>query len=146
MRIFLHLFLLAIVCGCSRNGPSPAPPGYTKHSGDFTPFFSETLMKFGGRTNGGTTTRFDAEWWFKSDTIGFQILMATNHRAGVESSLRETFGEPIVSAGYPHLLYRSGNVGVTVAAQTQLDPMHIIITRAGVLQDQRLPIGIAGKP
>jgi len=103
-------------------------------------------MKFGGRTNGGTTTRFDVEWWFKIDTNGFQILMATNHRAGVESSLREVFGAPIVSTGYPHLLYRSGNVGVTVAAQTHLDPMQIIVTKAGVIQDQRLPIGGTGKP
>lgn len=146
MRTFLHLLLLGLLCSCSRHGLPSIPDEYTKHSGDFTPFLSDAVVKFGGRTNAGTVTRLDSEWWFKSDANGFQVLMPTNHRAGVESSLREIFGEPIVSPGYPHLLFRSTNVGVTVAAQTQLNPMHIIITRAGVIHDQRLPVGNGRTP
>lgn len=67
--------------------------------------------------------------------------MATNNQTGVETCMRQLYGDPVVSAGYPHWLYRSTNVGVTIMAQTQLNPIHIIVTRAGAIHDERLPIG-----
>lgn len=143
MRTLLFLILLSILTGCSSKSSLSVPEGYAHHSGDFAPFFSDAIVKYGGRatTNLSSASRFVSEWWSKSDTNGFQILMPTNYQSGVEMCMRQLFGEPIVSAGYPHLLYRAKDVGVTISGQTQLDPIHIIVTRAGVLYDERLPIG-----
>ena len=143
MRTLLCFILLSIVSGCSSRDSRSVPAGYAHHSGDFAPFLSDTVAKYGGRVVASppAVPRFDSEWWAKSDTNGFQILMPTNYQSGVEACMRRLFGEPVMSAGYPHLLYRSKDVGVTISAQTQLDPIHIIVTRAGVLHDERLPLG-----
>jgi hypothetical protein len=90
---------------------------------------------------GATVQKFNCEWWSKSDADGFQILVPADFREGVEECLRQLYGEPLVSAGYPHWVYRSADAGVTIIAETQLDPIHIIITRLGVIHDERLPIG-----
>lgn len=140
MRTILCLVLLSSFTGCSPKTSFGIPDGYAHHSGDFTPFLSAAIVKNGGKA-AGTIPRFDAEWWSKSDTNGFQIIMATNYQTGVEACMRQLYGEPVVSTGFPRLLYRSTNVGVTISAQTQLDPIHIIVTRAGVIHDERLPIG-----
>ena len=143
MRTLFYLIALSIFSGCSPKSSLSVPEGYAHHSGNFAPFISDSIVKYGGRatTNLSLASRFDLEWWSKSDTNGFQILMPTNYQSRVEMCMRQLFGEPIVSAGYPHLLYRAKDVGVTITAQTQLDPIHIIVTRAGVLYDERLPIG-----
>src|SRR6185369_4868598 len=134
MRTLLCFILLSILSGCSSKSSLFVPEGYAHHSGDFAPFISDATVKYGGRptTTLSLASHFDSEWWSKSDTNGFQILMPTNYQSGVEMCMRQLFGEPIVSAGYPHLLYRSKDVGVTISALTQLDPIHIIVTRAGV--------------
>jgi hypothetical protein len=140
MRTILCLILLGTFTGCSPKTSFSVPDGYAHDSGDFATFLSAAVVKNGGKA-AATTPRFDAEWWSKSDTNGFQILMATNCQGGVETCMRQLYGEPVVSAGYPQWLYRSTNVGVTISAQTQLNPIHIIVTKAGVLHDEQLPIG-----
>jgi hypothetical protein len=139
MRKIQCLVLLSILVGCSPKAQF-VPEEYTYHSGDVAQFFAAAVEKNGGKPP-GTMARFDAEWWSKADTNGFQILMATNYQTGVEACLRQLYGEPIVSTGYPHWLYRSTDLGVTISALTHLNPIHIIVTKAGVIHDERLPIG-----
>jgi len=140
MRIILSLLLLSAFTGCSSRTLLNIPSGYAHNSGNFAPFITAAIVKTGGKA-AGILPRFDAEWWSKSDTNGFQILMPTNYQVGVEICFRQLYGEPVMSDGYPHLLYRSTNVGVTISAQTKLDPIHIIVTKAGIIHDERLPIG-----
>ena len=143
MRALLCLISLGLLLGCSAVRPRTVPPGYTLHTGDFGSFLSGEVVKYGGRPSAGTVSvqRFDCRWWSKSDRNGFQILVPADCRESVEACMRQLYGEPLVSAGYPHWLYRSKNAGVTISAQTQLDPIHIIVTREGIIHDERLPIG-----
>src|SRR5260221_12616961 len=144
MRVLFCLMSLGLLLGCSSVASRSSPYGYTDHNGDFGSFLSAEVIRYGGRepVGGPTAQPFDCKWSSKSDADGFQILVPADYRAGVEACLRQLYGEPRVSAaGYPHWLYRSASAGVTISAQTQLNPIHIVVTRAGVIHDERLPLG-----
>ena len=140
MSTIRYLILLIVLVGCSPKAKFTVPDGYTHDSGDLADFLSAAVQRNGGKAP-AITARFDAEWWSKADTNGFQILLGTNYQTGVETCLRQLYGNPVISSGYPHWLYRSTNVGVTISALTQDNPIHIIATKAGVIHDDRLPIG-----
>lgn len=113
-----------------------------KKSGDLIGFFVRELEKCGGTQKvQSTLPMLRADWKWAADTNGFQILLSRDRQAELIQCFTQAFGAPVMSDGYPRLLYRSQDIGATILAQTHLDPMHIICIRAGVLHDERLPIG-----
>lgn len=115
---------------------------YRNKSGDLMQFFAQQFERYGGTQRvARTLPSLRAEWSYAEDTNGFQILLSRDKETEFVRCLTQTYGSPVLSDGYPHLLYRSGAVGATITANTREDPMHIIVLRAGALHDERLPMG-----
>src|SRR5437762_3423404 len=90
---------------------------YRKNSGDLMQFFAHEFERYGGTRRVGRSLPFlHAEWSYAEDTNGFQILLSRDREAEFVQCLTQTYGRPILSDGYPHLLYRSGVVGATITA------------------------------
>ena len=87
--------LTLLVMGCSQTDNFP---GYKKRSGDLGAFIIQHASKFGARMHQtNTLPQFTATWSFMEDAGGFQIYLAGNHFAELQSFLLAAYGPPAVS-------------------------------------------------
>lgn len=87
--------LMLLVAGCSQTDDMP---GYKKQSGDLGTFIIQRASKYGARLHQtNALPQFTATWSFMEDADGFQIYLAGNHLAELQSFLVAAYGPPAVS-------------------------------------------------
>ena len=94
MTRILPFIALALLLGCSS---ADDVPGYKKQSGDLGVFILQQSSKFGARaqqTNG--LPQFTANWRYKEESNGFEIYLAGDHFAQLQSFLTAAFGPPAI--------------------------------------------------
>ena len=132
VNIWLSLAALPILFGCS---PSTPRGTYKQQSGDLIQFTELEVRKYGG-TAASTQPKptLQAEWQFKEDKEGFQILLSHAKRASLVQALTAAFGEPLLQDKYPQLVYKEDRFGIGVVADLNSDPMEIICMRRGAIK------------
>jgi hypothetical protein len=115
MARFLPFIALALLFGCSGGADEP---GYKKQSGDLGAFILQQAPKFGARIQQSKgLPQFTADWRYKEDADGFQIYIAGDRFAQLQSFLTAAFGPPAQPPTTNELFAGAKSIGTYYGAQ-----------------------------